>query len=394
MRVAVLSPVVPYPPRSGGRLGVASDVQALQANGCTVYLIAWHVGDNRPAARHWPVEGTVLKTRPGGRLRRWLRSLPTSLPAACERYYGRAAGWELRRIVRRVRPQLIVLADTVLAHWIPLLREVAPQSQVVLRPNNYMAEVARQEAESAPGWMRRLWQQQADRWTSLEEDGVKMSDATWAIAPHDTEMFRRAFPQAAVEYLPVSIDLSRYGRISRIRGKRRTLVHVGSIDLRKRHGWNWFFAACWPELRKRGAGELILAGHATARFRIAQPAVHHLGPVEDDRAVLIQGPVFVNPQRIGNGIKLKSLVAMASGRVLLSTHNGVLGLPLDHGRHYWNLEIMAQRQEWDRLWESEDQARGMAEQGRAWVEQHHAPRVVADTMWRLLNKLHRREAAA
>jgi hypothetical protein len=42
----------------------------------------------------------------------------------------------------------------------------------------------------------------------------------------------------------------------------------------------------------------------------------------------------VNPQESGTGIKLKSIIAMAAGRALVSTDIGLEGIEGTHGKHY------------------------------------------------------------
>jgi glycosyltransferase involved in cell wall biosynthesis len=101
------------------------------------------------------------------------------------------------------------------------------------------------------------------------------------------------------------------------------------------HGLRVFLRQVWPRVvtQCRDA-HLLLAGRGSERLDRPEQNVHGLGYVPDDTEFLSRGSVFVNPQLAGSGIKLKSLVAMAAAKTLVSTANGVRGIPGTSGIHF------------------------------------------------------------
>jgi len=57
--------------------------------------------------------------------------------------------------------------------------------------------------------------------------------------------------------------------------------------------------------------------------------------VDDEREFLGQGRAFINPQEDGTGIQLKSLVALAAGKLLISSINGVTGIVGGKSGHHF-----------------------------------------------------------
>ena len=71
----------------------------------------------------------------------------------------------------------------------------------------------------------------------------------------------------------------------------------------------------------------------TERFHNRDNRIFATGRCSSDAEFLAKGRYFVNPQESGSGIKIKSLVAMASGKLLISTPIGVEGIPTKNGAH-------------------------------------------------------------
>jgi glycosyltransferase involved in cell wall biosynthesis len=89
---------------------------------------------------------------------------------------------------------------------------------------------------------------------------------------------------------------------------------------------------------------LVLAGRGTERFADENSGIEALGFVPEDKMILDKGLIFVNPQQIGSGVKLKSIVAMLAGKALVSTPTGIEGVAGTDGEHFFvarDLDAMA-----------------------------------------------------
>jgi len=103
-------------------------------------------------------------------------------------------------------------------------------------------------------------------------------------------------------------------------GAAKTVINVGTADLRKGNSLVDFIRGPWQGVRTEIPEERLLsAGRGTERFADAHIGVEGLGYVRDDRDVLAKGLIFINPQKIAAGVQLKSIVAMLSGKLLIAS---------------------------------------------------------------------------
>jgi len=151
------------------------------------------------------------------------------------------------------------------------------------------------------------------------------------------EVARVAGPGAVVELMPnvIDTDLVRPGADDEIRP--RSLVFVGAMT----HQPNvdailTFHRTIWPQLR---------AGFPDAQWAIVGAApppeivaldgsegVHVYANVPDVRPFIATAAVYVAPLRIGSGVKVKIMEALAMGKAIVATPVAAEGMGLEPGR--------------------------------------------------------------
>jgi glycosyltransferase involved in cell wall biosynthesis len=100
-----------------------------------------------------------------------------------------------------------------------------------------------------------------------------------------------------------------------------------------RDGLEWLLAEVWPEIRKQlPSSTLNVIGRWTeaARSQLATPGLNFTGFVPDLPAAL-RGSIMLVPLRIGSGIRIKILAALAQGVPVVSTSVGCEGLLVTDG---------------------------------------------------------------
>lgn len=117
------------------------------------------------------------------------------------------------------------------------------------------------------------------------------------------------------------------------------LLYVGTLTWEANiDGLLWFLTNVWPEIKQQ---------HPPVRFRIAgknpdsrllqaasgDSSIEFLGFVEDLEPLFQSSRVFVAPLRFGAGIKVKVLSGMGRGIPTVTTPVGVEGLHVEHMRH-------------------------------------------------------------
>ncbi|HLL61972.1 MAG TPA: glycosyltransferase family 4 protein [Propionibacteriaceae bacterium] len=168
-----------------------------------------------------------------------------------------------------------------------------------------------------------------------EERAPAVFDATVLVNPTETEeLTLRSGSDTVRTLLPL---LRQPGQRERRFDGTPTFVFLGGLDFPpNRDGLTWFLRECRePVLAAVPGFRLLVAGRATHDLpREAdawQGRVRPLGWVEDLDDLLLGAAALISPLRIGSGIKIKVLEALARGLPVVATPHGVLGL--DVGPH-------------------------------------------------------------
>ncbi len=114
------------------------------------------------------------------------------------------------------------------------------------------------------------------------------------------------------------------------------LVFDGSMDFRPNvDAVQWFAGEVWPLVRaERPHARFYIVGRNPTREVLAlgsTPGITVTGAVDDPRSWVAAATVYVVPMRIGGGVRLKVLQAMAMGCALVSTPVGVEGIAVQDG---------------------------------------------------------------
>jgi glycosyltransferase involved in cell wall biosynthesis len=160
-----------------------------------------------------------------------------------------------------------------------------------------------------------------------------------ACSPRLVEPMKRVNPSAEITVVPVGIDASLYEYIPDDRRAVDPMITlVGTM--------NWYpgysaavrlLTRLWPEIRRRvPAARLQIIGWS-ARSALAEyldmPGVEIHENVPEVRPYFEKTSVMVYAPSRGSGMKIKILEAMASGVPVVTTSEGVEGLPAVDGVH-------------------------------------------------------------
>lgn len=89
----------------------------------------------------------------------------------------------------------------------------------------------------------------------------------------------------------------------------------------------WFLASCWPAIRaQRPTATLLVAGRVCRALRALPPGVESMGEVRDPAEFHARCLFVVNPMRGGTGLKIKTVEALAAGRLVVTFAAGAAGL--------------------------------------------------------------------
>ncbi|MGI8587318.1 MAG: glycosyltransferase [Chloroflexia bacterium] len=186
---------------------------------------------------------------------------------------------------------------------------------------------------------------QALRLRRYERTVCRAADAVTAVSDADRDALRRLAPGIEVSVVSNGVDLEEWSveaaphdpEMDALCARGPLLVFDGSMDFRPNvDAVVWFCRECWPRIRaaQPTATFAIVGRNPTQAVRaLAElPGVLVTGAVHDTRPWVAAADVYVVPMRIGGGVRLKLLQALAMSRAVVSTPLGAEGVALRPGR--------------------------------------------------------------
>ncbi len=175
---------------------------------------------------------------------------------------------------------------------------------------------------------------------------MRQCDAVVAVAEADRSTLLGLAPAATIGVVPNGVDTAYFSgmamasdRVGALAFSAPTLVFSGTLDFRPNvDAVTWFVREVLPRVRgRRPDARLLVVGKrpAPALRRLAdEGALLLTGEVSDVRPYLAGAAVYVVPMRIGGGVRLKLLEALALELPVVSTRMGAEGLAgLRAGEH-------------------------------------------------------------
>lgn len=337
MRIAVFAPDTPFPAHRGGRADVWRRILAWHALGHQVFLVNLFepAGPSAPRPQDLAAIDRVVQGRFSFPIRRspwramkqlalaWLtpRHAATRVPTPAERA-------ELERRLAAFAPDLLWLEGPWFGRVVLALAARWPYAY---RSHNVEHEYLKRQAQAASRWRDRLaWRlaciglhrfQRRLMAGAVAVFDISMDDLAWWQARGIGQLhWLPPLPQAAVE---PSSEAPVPGEV----------VFVGNLGTPNNvRGVEFLAGEVLPRLRQRRAGAtLAIVGSNPApalRERLARlPGVQLHVDVADPARHLRGARVLVNPVMTGSGVQVKTLDMLMNDAPIVSTRQGVRGLP-------------------------------------------------------------------
>ncbi len=292
---------------------------------------------------------------------------------------------ELARAIREDGPFDVVYLDSVFTSYLlPIVRAEAPRAPVVLLELNVESQVFdRWAAQRGGPALALLSRWEAPRIARAERAAHRELERVITLSEEDARTIRAGAPEARTFVLGPGTPTYAGDEIPPP-PDRSTVLFFGSYHWPPNvDAAEWMAGHIWPRVLERAPdARLVLAGLDPKRSiaRLADPARHidARGFVDDAVATTRAATVCAVPLRVGGGIRLKIIEALANERPVVTTTIGAEGLGLTPGEH----ALFADTEEEfgaavARLLADEREAQRIARAGRRFVEEHYAwPRII------------------
>lgn len=357
MRIFVFVPQIPYPAKSGGRIVTCPLVEELsRLHEVHLFTLTHGEAEEKAGIDHFSNLCAGVYTAPGtSRIDIPVlgRSFFSRYPYKVHRFTSRELAQKAARAAEKHPPDVIHCQNFYMALY---ARDLAARCKVLYQENFETLLLERWCANAANPILRRMIQIEARRTRNFEMECPVWFDWLATISGADEMHYRQAaemFPgtrdliHSRIVTVRPGIDLSYYTTrqeqsLSNPFPPRamKNLVFTGMFGYEANvDGAAWMVKEVMPLLERENLS-LWLVGQKpadTVRALHNPPWIHVTGAVEDIRPYLHHADLSVVPLRIGGGIRLKILEALAMGCQVVSTPVGCEGLWSQQDPPVWSI---------------------------------------------------------
>ncbi|MFO7639530.1 MAG: glycosyltransferase [bacterium] len=330
MRILSISHSVPVPPSDGGKIVVLNTARALAGLGHDLGLAAISVpGQDIPKTIGEGMPIWAFPARTAITVGGMVRTLLARKPYVLSKYQVLGFSGFLRRVAHDFRPDIIHVEFLAMAEFgCTLGREFG--LPVVLRSHNVdsvlMARFRDAQRNLAARWFaghefRRL----------IRYERLTLPQCTSRVAI--TQSDARALEEIAgvrVSAIPSGIDVPEYQPMA-VPVVPGSVAYVASLDwMPNVDSATWFIAEVLPRIRAVVPNMVFhLVGRNPPQTLLqhdGRDSIVVTGAVDDVRPWIARTEVLVVPTRIGSGMRIKILEAMAMGKPVVTTRVGCEGI--------------------------------------------------------------------
>ncbi|MEO8697528.1 MAG: glycosyltransferase family 4 protein [Acidimicrobiales bacterium] len=345
MKILLVSPFLPSPPRFGGQRRIDGLVREL-ANRHDVSVLAFNATDE------WEHESlvetrtycrevrTLSNYEPGNskvKRRNQLRSLLSRHSYEHSLVAGRLDFQQAFDEMLAAQEYDVVQIEFAQMAAFRFSRRANDGPLFVLDEHNIEYDILRRTSKAAAGFTRTGYN--AFNWRKLareERAAWRRFDGVALTSARDEQLLHEDIPSCRTAVIPNGVDVREFAQSSGAVDA-DSLVFFGAINYFPNADGVMFFAdEVFPTVRRRrpNASFKVIGPGASAEVLARQHGgVEIVGMVDDVNPFIERAAVIVVPLRIGGGTRLKIVEALSKGKPVVSTRLGAEGLDVVDGEH-------------------------------------------------------------
>ena len=260
-------------------------------------------------------------------------SLFNRKPFLIERDYSRKMAKAIEGALQRGRFSLIYVDHLHMSQYV-CAQEPAKK---VLDEHNVEAEIARRYSQIEKGWLRK-WLAYMDyrKLETYEPRECRKYDHVFVVSPRDQTLLEDSGVRNA-RCIPIGVDTQRLRPLGLNPGS-KTIVFIGTMYWPPNiDAVNWFSHEVFPLIKLKCPDcRFVIIGKRpplSVQKLARDRNIFVLGYVEDPTEHLRDCAAFIVPLRIGGGIRVKILNALAWGLPIVSTTIGAEGIAVTSGEN-------------------------------------------------------------
>ena len=381
MKILFVLPQLPYPPESGGRIVTFEIIKFLLPRHQLAVATLFHRPEDLLSARTLEQLGVEIMAENAPKrksLMKFGRSLVSGRPYKIHRFFSSRLAKRIQQALRSENFDVVHAQNFYMAQYV-----TGNESCLKVHyKENFEGLLLNRYADTIDSPIKkRFWRREARKTIHSEIEIAKRFDEVFCISHTDAEQILKCDPGFRYDVLPACIDPSE-NECKREESLPPMVLFLGTLSYFPNiDGARFFVQRVWPLIRKKSPrAEFHICGHNPDKSLLAlqrQPGVKIIGPVDTLCDVLSKCAVFVIPLRIGGGVRLKLIQALAARCAVVSSSIGAEGLNLEADQH---LRIADSPQDFAQavieLLHNDQLRKEMGERGRKQVQREYSPAAV------------------
>lgn len=329
--ILILSPFLPYPPKDGGRLKMYNMIKTLSSD-YDIILLSFleDEAENRFVA-HLKIfckdVFTVLR-RPSSLSNREADIAPEVAKA----FYSIEFKEKLEFIIRNYKIDILQVEYTFMSYYVYGIRNIPKilvehDTSLFSLFSSYERPLKRGRFIRFKDWLKKVrFHKRAYQWF----------DKIVVFNQEEAKNVKKLVNKVDISVIPIGLDLSVYEALH-TQEKSLDLIFVGyfghfpNID-----GLSYFCDKIFPLIQRELPEVSLYVIGSGIKDEIKELSerknIHLIGEVEDIRSYMAMAKVCIAPLRLGRGLRVKILEAMAMGLPVVSTSVAAKGIRLKNGR--------------------------------------------------------------
>lgn len=386
--ILILTNRVPFPLKDGGNLAMNAMIEGYHNAGWKVYLLCMntsrhHVGQEQLKTLYTHIHAfetmdTDNELKPISIITNFLFSRE---PEHAARFYNADFEARILNVIATFKPEVIQVESVYLATYLPAIREHS-EALTVLRMHNVEYQIWQGLAKKSNFLKRYYLNNLCVRVRNFERLAWQSFDLLLPITEKDANLVLRLEEVNDMVVAPFSIDMA---QVKQGKNEKWVGYHIGAMDwLANQEGMDWFLEKAWKRIHKAVPEfEFYFAGrNMPERYtRLHLQGVHCLNEVPSAEKFIEDKKILIVPLWSGGGIRVKILEAMAAGKVVITTRQGIKGLEAKTGEHYMQVatpDEFARAVKW--CIDNKEAAGRMAQKAQELVKTRYESKAIINTV--------------
>jgi len=336
MRILLITPTLPYPLDTGGRIVVFNTIKILAKRHQIFLLSLIQEGQQKyvPFLKDYCISiETVLKDISFSK-KGLLLNLFSLTPYNMTRYQTWEMEEKLKEIVSKNQFDLVQIEHLHMAQYAKFVGRIP----VILRQHNVESVMMERYYKYATNILERIYAY--FQWRKLVRYERKMclkSNLVITLSKVDEGYIKRLSLHINTEVVSCGVDFE-YFKPPSLEREMDKIIYIGGLSFQPVfEGIYYFLKKTWPKI-KNSCPEVkfyILGKYPGDKYKKIKdiPDVVFLGYVQDVRPHMATSTLTVVPHRIASGVRLKILESMTMGLPIVSTSIGCEGISVLNGEH-------------------------------------------------------------